>query len=242
MDVSITGLRGTYRFFVSFQYVCCLKYDQQKERTLHIITHLFGDLTLEELLQKIDTFASEETNLKWISQVGASNLEKFSMTAEEYVHDLVQGTVNLDELSILIACRVLSIHCLLLLSERYWSSRSDGLYNNCELKLAFTGNYGFKQITSKVSEEIDDFNEDLDGTGILDEDRQNEMDSEDHPDSVCDKCEGSCACSDPSDQSESLDSSDSDSDLIVLSSTEENIAASPHETSILSLVKTEPSK
>ena len=68
------------------------------------------------------------------------------------------------------------------------------------------------------------------------------MDSEDHPDSVCDKCEGSCACSDPSDQSESLDSSDSDSDLIVLSSTEENIAASPHETSILSLGKTEPSK
>ena len=86
---------------------------------LHIITHSFGDLTLEKLLQKIDAFASEETNLKWISQVGASTLKKFSMTAEEYVHDLVKGTVNLDELSILIACHVLSIHCVVLLLERY---------------------------------------------------------------------------------------------------------------------------
>ena len=202
------------------------------------MTHSFKDLTLEKLLQKIDDFASDQTNIMWISQVSACTLKKFSMTADDYVRDLVQGTVDLDELSILIACKVLSIHCVVLLLDRYWSTRSDGSYNNCELKLAFTGNYGFKQIASKATEEIDNFNEDLDGTGILDDDIQNDMNRQDDLDSGC-NCEGSCDCSDPSGTPAS---SDSDSDLIVLSSTEEDFAPAPHQTSILSLAKSEPTE
>ena len=96
-----------------------------KERTLHLITHGMQDISLEKLLQKIDDFASDQTNLTWISQVSQSTLSKFSMTASDYVRDLVQSTVILDELAILIACRVLNIHCVVLMSQKYWSTRSD---------------------------------------------------------------------------------------------------------------------
>ena len=137
-------LQDTYRCFVSFQYVCCLKFDLMKEQTLHLITHSMEDITLEKLLQKIDDFASDQTNLMWISQVGQSTLSKFSITASDYVRDLVQSTVILDELAILIACWVLNIHCVILMAQRYWSTRSDGSYNDCEVRLAFTGNYAFK--------------------------------------------------------------------------------------------------
>ena len=65
------------------------------------------------------------------------------------------------------------------------------------------------------------------------------MDGQDDPDSGCHKCTGSCDCSNPT---ETPDSSDSDSDLIVFYSTEENFAPGPHQTSILSLVKSEPTE
>ena len=95
----------------------------------------------------------------------------------------------------------------------------------------------YKQIASRA-EEIDALNEDLDGTGILEEDIEKDMNGQDDQDSGC-NCENSCDCLDPSGTPAS---SDSDSDLIVLSSTEEDFAAGPHQTSILFLVKTEPTE
>ena len=155
------------------------------------------------------------------------------MTASDYVHDLVQSTVILDELATLIACWVLNIHCVVLMSRRYWSTRSDGSYNDCEVKLAFTGNYFFKHIASKAAEELDNIHEDLDGNGILEQDNGDDMDSED---SDC-NCEGTCMCENPSD---TLTSSDSESEIIELSSTEEDFSLVPHQPAIMSLVKTEP--
>ena len=51
------------------------------------------------------------------------------------------------------------------------------MYNNCEIKLTFTGNYTFK-ITSRIAEEIDAVNEDLDGTVILSKDTEDEENSQ----------------------------------------------------------------
>ena len=204
-----------------------------KEQTLHLITHGMQDITLEKLLQKIDDFVSDQTNLTWISQVGQSTLSKFSMTASDYVCDLVQSTVILDELAILIACCVLNIHCVVLMLQRYWSTRSDGSYNDCEVKLAFTGNYTFKHIASKAAEELDNIHEDLDGTGILEQDNGDEIDSEE---SDC-NCEGTCTYENPSD---TPTSSDSESEIIELSSTEEDFSLAPCQAGIMNLVKTEP--
>ena len=235
MYACIPGWNGPTDFFVSFQYVCCLKLDLMKEQTLHQITHCMQYITLEKLLQKINEFASEQTNLTWISQVSQSTLSKFSMTASDYVHDLEQSTFILDELAILIACRVFNIHCVVLMSQRYWSTRSDGFYNDCEVKLAFTGNYAFKHIASKAAEELDNIDEDLDGTSNLDQDNGDEIDSEE---SDC-NCEGTCTCENPSD---TPTSSDSESEIIELSSTEEDFLLAPHQAGIINLVKTEPTE
>ena len=204
-----------------------------KERTLHLITHGMKDITLEKLLQKIDDFASDQTNLMWISQVSQSTLNKFSMTASDYVRDLVQSTVILDELAILIACQVLNIHCVILMVQRYWLTRSDGSYNDCEVKLAFTSNYAFKHIAFKAAEELDNIHEDLDGTGILEQDNVGNMESEE---SDC-NCEGTCTCENPSD---TPTSSDSESEVIKLSSTEEDFSLAERHHGIMTLVKTEP--
>ena len=101
------------------------------------------------------------------------------------------------------------------------------------MKLAFTSNYVFKHIASKALEELDNIHEDLDGTGIFEQDNRDDMDSED---SDC-NCEGTCTCENPSD---TPTSSDSESEIIELSSIEEDFSLVPHQPAIMSLVKTEP--
>ena len=117
--------------------------------------------------------------------------------------------------------------------QRYWSTRSDGSYNDCEVKLAFTSNYAFKHIASKAVEELDNIHEDLDGTRILEQDNVGYMESED---SDC-NCEGTCTCEN---QSDTPTSSDSESEIIELSSTEEDFSLAQCQPGIMTLVKTEP--
>ena len=64
MYACIPSCKAPIDLFVSFQYVCCLKFDLMKERTMHLITHGMQDISLEKLLQKIDNFVSDQTNLK----------------------------------------------------------------------------------------------------------------------------------------------------------------------------------
>ena len=111
------------KFSLLLQYGCCLKYDITTERTLHIITHYIDeDLTVEGLRSRIEDFASVTGNMKWIQKVGAPVFEKMSTTARDYITDLVQGTIKLDQLALLLVARVLNIHIVILLKERYWST------------------------------------------------------------------------------------------------------------------------
>ena len=103
--------------YCSFQYSCCLHFDITKERTLHIVTHYFKDLTLEKLREDINVFA--EQNISWIRKVGVSTFNKLSMSPLDYIQNLVSGDVVLDELALLIVARVLNIHCVVLMADRY---------------------------------------------------------------------------------------------------------------------------
>ena len=101
------------------------------------------------------------------------------------------------------------------------------------MKLAFTSNYTFKHIASKAAEELDNIHEDLDGTGILEQDNVGDMESKE---SDC-YYEVTCTCENPSDTSTS---SDSKSEIIELSSTEEDFSLAQPQPGIMTLVKTEP--
>ena len=159
------------------------------------------------------------------------------MSPPDYIQNLVSGDVVLDELALLIVARVLNIHCVVLMADRYWSTKSDGSYENCLLKLAFTGNSSFKELTSRQAQELAEVDEDLEGTGLVDD--GNDSQSEGDSDSGC-SCEGSCDCSNPSDvPSSQYDSDSDDPSVIVLSSGEVDVSPQPIN---LALVKLEPSE
>ena len=198
-----------------------------------MVTHYFKDLTLEKLHEDINVFA--EQNIRWIRKVGVSTFNKLSMSPPDYIQNLVSGDVVLDELALLIVARVLNIHCVVLMADRYWSTKSDGSYENCLLKLAFTGNSSFKELTSRQAQELAEVDEDLEGTSLVDD--GNDSQSEGYSDSGC-SCEGSCDCSNPSDVPSSQYDGDSDS-VIVLSLDEVDVSPQPIN---LALVKPEPSE
>ena len=206
--------------YCSFQYSCCLHFNITKEHTLHIITHYFKGMTFKKLHEEINVFA--EQNISWIRKVGVSKFNKFSMSPQDYIQNLVSRDIVLDELALLIAARVLNIHCVVLMANRYWLTKSDGSYENCLLKLAFTGNSSFKELTLKQAEELAEVDEDLEGTGLVD--NGDESQSEGDSDSGC-SCEGSCNCSNPSDVPSSQYNGDSDDpSVIILSSDEVDLA------------------
>ena len=175
-----------------FQYECCLRFDIRKDRTIHIFTHYIKkDMT--ELRAAFKSFAHR--NIDWIDSVGVDVLARLNMTALDFVNGIVNGLIEFNELAMLVLCRALNIHCVVLLRESFFSTQCLQKIDKCLMRLAYTGDSIFKEITTSAvaeskdtpsDESLETDNEDLQGTGILDEedadqdsDVENEQDSGD---------------------------------------------------------------
>ena len=79
--------------------------------------HYISGMSLEQIRQQIDMFSQK--NMNWIRKVGMSTFNKLSLSPSDYVNRLVEGTVDLDELALLIAARACNIQVVILCKERY---------------------------------------------------------------------------------------------------------------------------
>ena len=86
-----------------------------------------------------------------------STFNKLSLSPQDYIDGLVEGTVDLEKVALLIVARALNIHIIVLCKERYWSTRVDKSHEDCQVKLAFKGGHSFKELTSKVADDFDKF-------------------------------------------------------------------------------------
>ena len=128
-----------------------------------------------------------QRNIQWIKKVGRDVLDKSQLTVDSFVKGLIGGTIFFDELCLTVACRAFNVHCILLLDGSYWTTRPNNQLSDCLLRLAYVGDYGFKEIcaentavineeatlegndSSESSELSGEDDEDLLGTGILTE-------------------------------------------------------------------------
>ena len=115
-------------------------------------------------------------NMKWIQQVGKPVFDKEQVDATQYIKEILQGSWQFDELTILITCMVYNIHCTVLLQGDFWTTRAKNEYRDCVIKLAYIGLGVYKEIAPlKVgSDETEEVEEDLSGTGLLQEDSSDE--------------------------------------------------------------------
>ena len=171
-----------------FQYECCLRFDIRKDRTIHIFMHYIKkDMT--ELRAAFKSFAHR--NINWIDSVGVDVLARLNMTTLDFVNGIVNGLIEFNELAMLVLCRAFNIHCVVLLRESFFSTQCLQKIDKCLIRLAYTGDSIFKEITTSAvaesntssdqrypsDEGLETDNEDLQGTGILDEEDADEQDS-----------------------------------------------------------------
>ena len=138
---------------------------------------------------KIKKFAMK--NLTWISTIGTAVLKRCQLSPEEYIKNLVNATIPFDELAIVITCRVYNIHCIVLLHDGYWTTCPNLMFHDCLLQLAYIGDFGFKEISTELIEQLSEpepdsdsldqdvsvEQEDLAGTGLLDEENDEQSDT-----------------------------------------------------------------
>ena len=102
------------------------------------------------------------------------------LTVQDFIKGLHNRTVLFDELCILITCHTFSEHCVVLLDGAYWSTRPNNDLHDCLIKIAYVGDFGFKEVQTEVYQSLNDkaskeyvsepelscSDDDLQGTGL----------------------------------------------------------------------------
>ena len=132
------------------------------------LTWIWTKTTLQKLWEQIQNFSI--SNLDWIERVGVDFLLKLQMGAKTYVKGIVQGTLCFDSLAICVMCTAFNIHCVIMLSNGYWT-RSNNDFKDCLVKLAYCGNGIYKEMDAAEPETLEkgteNFEQDLDRTDIF---------------------------------------------------------------------------
>ena len=176
-------------FHSCFQYQCCLKFDIRKERMAHIFSH-YIQTDIKQIRENFKQFAFK--NSAWISKVGIDVLHRSQLTTDQYIKNIFNGTIPFDELAVLVTCRIYNIHCVILLKNSYWTTRPKLMFNDCVLRLAYCGDFTFKEISAELADELsptshsgnESGDEDLQGTGLLNNDTDNYEETDDNEQSI----------------------------------------------------------
>ena len=78
------------------------------------------------------------------------------LNVEDFIKGLHNRTVFFDELCILITCRTFNVHCVVLLDGVYWSTRPNNDLHDCLIKIAYVGDFGFKEVQTEVYHSLTD--------------------------------------------------------------------------------------
>ena len=95
-------------------------------------------------------------NKTWIKKVGRDALVRAKLTVEDFIKGLHNCTVFFDELCILIMCCTFNVHCVVLLDGVDWSTRPNNDLHDCLIKIAYIGNFGFKEVQTEVYQSLTD--------------------------------------------------------------------------------------
>ena len=119
-------------------------------------------------------------------------LRKSQLTTNQYIKNIYNGTIPVDELAVLMTCRIYNVHCVILLKNSYWTTRPNSMFHDSILRLAYCGDFAFKEISTELAHELsptsdhDSGNEsgnvDLQGTGLLENENDTDSDHEEAAD------------------------------------------------------------
>ena len=81
--------------------------------------------------------------MKWIAKVGTNILKKKGIDIYDYVNDLVDLAIPLDQLGLLILARTYHHHITVFCKDYVWTTRSDNTMRDCTAYLVYKGGVNF---------------------------------------------------------------------------------------------------
>ena len=81
--------------------------------------------------------------MKWIAKVGTNILKKKGINIYDYVNDLVDLAIPLDQLGLLILARTYHRHITVFCKDYVWTTRSDNAMRDCTAYLVYKGGVNF---------------------------------------------------------------------------------------------------
>ena len=114
------------------------------------MTHYIGG-TLETLRADLKAFISGNT--KWIHDTCSDLLQLRKQKVEDFCNAIIEPGYQFDELAITVVCKMKIIHCLVLLENSYWTTRSKFDYQGCLVKLCYLGGGIYKELAPKYTGE-----------------------------------------------------------------------------------------
>ena len=111
----------------------------------------------------------------FVERVGGYLIRRKGLTVEDYMYNVVQPHVPLDEIGILLYARMYKIHIAVILEGKYWTTNTDETLNCATLYFVYLGKMKFNDTTRKGSwhsslfEELPSGNYQLRSHGPIDE-------------------------------------------------------------------------
>ena len=87
----------------------------------------------------------------FVERVGGYLIRRKGLTVEDYMYNVVQPHVPLDEIGILLYARMYKIHIAVILEGKYWTTNTDETLNCTTLYLVYLGKMKFNDTTRKGS-------------------------------------------------------------------------------------------
>ena len=124
----------------------CDKVDYGDE-TLHTIGHCTH--CSENRMHKYLTDWME-SHQYFVEKVGGDLVHRKGLTVEDYMYNVVQPHVPLDEIGILLYSRMNKMHITIILEGKYWTTNRDEALKHASLYLVYLGRMQFMILQGKA--------------------------------------------------------------------------------------------
>ena len=83
------------------------------------------------------------SHMKWIAKVCMNILKKKGQDIYDYVNDLIEVSIPLDQLEMLVLARTYHRHITVFCKDFVWTTRSDNSMRDCTVYLVYKGAVNF---------------------------------------------------------------------------------------------------
>ena len=92
-----------------------------------------------------------EVHRYFVERVGGDLLRRKGLDVEEYMYNVVQPQMPLDEIGILLYERMYKIHICVILEGKHWCKNWDEALNKAKIYMIYKGHMQFNDMTRKGS-------------------------------------------------------------------------------------------